>query len=257
MKNTQTKKQKKYKVSRGDVWKLGEHRLLCGDATQPEALFVGAKKIKMIFTDPPYGVSYVENMSFKKGNHKDDVIIKSDHVQSDGDYAEFTKGWLTPIVDQLEKYNIAYIFCADMMMCSLRKGMAEAGWYYSQMLHWFKTRSLIGRKDYMPNYECIAYGWHTRHKHEHSKSSTMFLYPVNAKNKLHPTQKPVGLLRRILFNSTKRGDVVYDPFAGSGSTLIACEHLGRICYAVELEPSYVETIIKRWEVVTGKKATKI
>jgi len=106
-------------------------------------------------------------------------------------------------------------------------------------------------------YELIAYGWFGKHKMERSKSKNMIYYPRPNKSKLHPTQKPVGLLRRIIPDSTKVGDVVYDPFLGSGSTAVACEHLGRKCIGIELDESYVKTAITRLEKLTGTKAVRI
>jgi len=132
--------------------------------------------------------------------------------------------------------------------------MKAAGFYYSQMIIWIKNTSVLGRKDYMPQHELIAYGWHGRHKMERSKDKSVIFYPKPHRSSLHPTMKPVGLLRKLILNSTKMGETVYDPFGGSGSTLIACEHLGRKCIMVELDPMHCSTIIKRWETLTGQEA---
>jgi DNA modification methylase len=106
-------------------------------------------------------------------------------------------------------------------------------------------------------YELVAYGWFGKHKMERSKARNVIYHPRPTKSKLHPTQKPVGLLRKLIPNSTKVGDVVYDPFLGSGSTAVACEHLGRKCIGIELDASYVESAVKRLEKLTGEKALKV
>ena len=143
------------------------------------------------------------------------------------------------------------------MFSALRSGMKQAGFYYSQMLIWIKNQPVMSRKDYLSQYELIAYGWFGRHKLERSKSKNVIYYPKPNRSKLHPTQKPIGLLRRIILDNTKIGDIVYDPFLGSGSIAIACHHLGRKCIGIELDEKYVKTIITRLEKLTGEKAIKI
>lgn len=157
----------------------------------------------------------------------------------------------------MDSYNAYYIFNSDLMYCALRSGILKAGYYYSQMLIWVKNSVVVGRKDYLPQHELVAYGWFKRHKFERSKGKSILFYPRPSKSKLDPTMKPVGLLRKLIENSTKKGELVYEPFMGSGSTLIACEHLRRKCYGVEMSLEYAKTIIARWEKLTGNKAKKI
>jgi DNA modification methylase len=135
--------------------------------------------------------------------------------------------------------------------------MKAAGFYYSQGLIWVKNTSVLGRKDYLLMHELIAYGWFGRHKMERSKAKSVLVHPKPSASRLHPTQKPVGLIRKLIPNSTKINEYIYDPFLGSGSTLIACEHLGRRCIGIDLDPSYVATTIDRWEKLTSKKAEKL
>ncbi len=125
------------------------------------------------------------------------------------------------------------------------------------MIIWLKNTVVLGRKDYLPMFELIAYGWFGRHKMERSKAKSVIFHPKPSRSKLHPTQKPIGLLRKLIPNSTKIGEYVYDPFLGSGSTIIACEHLGRRCIGIDLDPAYVSTAIARFEKLTGKKAEKL
>jgi DNA modification methylase len=250
-------------VNKGDIWQLGDHRLACGSASDSDLVkkVAGGGRINQILCDPPYGVAYVENKAhFKETigtniSHPQEII--GDQCQSDENYSEFTKNWLLAIAPFLEKYNTAYIFNSDLMICALRSGMKAAGFYYSQMIIWLKNTAIVGRKDYMPQHELIIYGWRGRHKMEHGKDKSVMFYPKPHESKLHPTMKPVGLLRRLILNSTKIGQTVYDPFLGSGSTLIACEHTKRKCVGIEIDPGYCATIIKRWEILTGKEAKKI
>jgi site-specific DNA-methyltransferase (adenine-specific) len=212
----------------------------------------------MILTDPPYGVAYVENKKdFNKLGMKDTRAIIGDQLQGDGEYTMFTKTWLDAITPYMDSYNSAYIFNSDAMYPALREGMEQSGLYYSQGLIWIKNSVVVGRKDYLPQHELIAYGWYGRHKFERAKAKSIILYPKPSRSKLHPTMKPVGLLRRLIPNSTKLGEWVYDAFGGSGSTLIACEHMQRRCLMVEMDPQYVETILARWEKLTGQKAKKV
>ena len=247
-------------IQQGDIYKLGEHIIDCGDALDPGFVskIVGDKKIRAIICDPPYGVAYVEGKRdlSKLGVDSDKVII-GDQLQTDEQYALFTKQWLEVTAPHLESYNACYIFNSDLMYPALRQGMKEAGYYYSQMIIWLKNHVVLGRKDYLPMFELIAYGWFGRHKMERTKAKSVIFHPKPAKSKLHPTQKPVGLLRKLIPNSTKINEYIYDPFLGSGGTLIASEHLGRRCIGIDMDPEYVATAIARWEKLTGKKAEKI
>lgn len=256
---------KQQEVKKGDLFRLGDHRLMCGDSTDPDNIerLIGEKgKVRTILTDPPYGVAYVENKAhFKNGAEEVQISvpkkIANDHLQSDEEYAAFTRGWLEAVKPHLESYNTAYIFNSDLMLCALRAGMQQSGWYYSQMIIWVKQSGVIGRKDYMPQHELAVYGWMGRHKMEHPKGKSVIFHPRPTASKIHPTQKPVGLLRKFILDATKKDEIVFDPFGGSGSTLIACEHTQRRCRMIEMDEDYCSKIIARWELLTGKKAEKI
>jgi len=248
------------KVTNGDIFKVGDHIIACGNSL--DRMFVGKvigqHKIRAVITDPPYGVAYVENKKgLSKLGVKEEKVIVGDHIQSEEEYEEFTRKYLGTVVPYLEEYNAAYIFNADPMFPSLRAGMKSAGFYYSQMIIWLKNQPVMSRKDYLSLYELIAYGWFGKHRMERSKAKNVIYHPRPTRSRLHPTQKPVGLLRKIIPNSTKVGDTVYDPFLGSGSTAVACEHLGRKCIGIELDEAYVEISLKRLEKLTGTKAVKI
>lgn len=247
-------------VNNGDIFRVGNHIIACGDSLDRAFVgkVIGAHKVRAVITDPPYGVAYVENKKgLSKLGVKDEKAIVGDHLQSEDEYEEFTRKYLGTVVPYLEEYNAVYIFNADQMFPSLRSGMKSAGFYYSQMIIWLKNQPVMSRKDYLSLYELIAYGWFGKHKMERSKAKNVIYHPRPTRSRLHPTQKPVGLLRKIIPNSTKVGDIVYDPFLGSGSTAIACEHLGRKCIGIELDEAYVEASLKRLEKITGAKTVKI
>lgn len=246
-------------IKQGDIWRLDEHVIACGDSLDPSFVskVIGERKIRAIICDPPYGVAYVEGKKdFNKLGTDTDRVIIGDQLQSGEQYALFTKQWLEAVKPHLESYNACYIFNSDLMYPALRQGMKDAGFYYSQGLIWIKNTVVLGRKDYLPMHELIAYGWYGRHKMERTKAKSVLYHPKPAASKLHPTQKPVGLLRKLIPNSTRLGEYIYDPFLGSGSTAIACEHLGRRCIGIDLEPLYVSTAIARLEKLTGKKAQR-
>jgi len=257
MNNSQKQKLKKL-IKIGDVFQIGEHKLLCGDATDNKVInqFIGNEKIKIILTDPPYGISLVENKK-RFSRMRVRKRIMNDNISSESEYTEFTKKWLLPVIPHFSRKNAVYIFNSDKMIFALRKGMEQLGIHFSQLLIWIKNHCVIGRKDYLPQHELIAYGWWGVHEFLKSKDKSVLLYPKPNKSLLHPTMKPVGLLRNLILNSSRIGDIVYDPFAGSGSTLIACEHTRRKCLVVEIDQDYCQTIIDRFEKLTGNKATRI
>lgn len=248
-----------YSVNPGDIFQLGEHRLACGDAKDVlliRTLLSGAHPA-LILTDPPYGIDYVSSKIGIADHLSKPKTILNDHAQSDLEYAAFTRDWLLAVKEHLTKKNAYYIFNSDKMIFSLREGLLEAGFKFTQLLVWVKTHSIIGRMDYLPQHELIAYGWHGTHLFRRSKDKSVIIHPKPQKSRLHPTMKPISLLRTLLLNSSKIGDAVYDPFGGSGSTLIACEQTKRRAYMVELDPEYCRTIILRYEELTGNTVLKL
>lgn len=241
------------------MWKLGEHRLLLGDATKKEDvdLLVGSDKIDLLLTDPPYGVGYVEGKqeflnTIHKGNDKKFSVIEGDGTEQD--YYAFSHSWLMAVRTHLSSKNAFYIFNGDTKLREILNAFFDLGYTKSALLIWLKNSHVVGRKDYHPQHELILYGWYGRHEFFGNHDKTALFYPKPSKSKLHPTMKPPALLRRLIYHSTKPGDVVLDPFGGSGSTLIACEHLKRKCLLVECDEKYCQTIIDRWQKLTGKTA---
>lgn len=232
---------------------------MCGDSRDADAVLrlVGKERIASIVCDPPYGVAYVESKAGFKQKLGKEKIIANDHEQSEDEYRVFTKDWMLAIRPLLARRNSLYAFNADKMIFALRDGMQDTGYTFTQLLIWAKTHAVVGRMDYLPQHELIAYGWYGRHEFQKAKDKSILVYPKPSSSKMHPTMKPVGLLRRLILNSTKTGDAVYDPFGGSGSTLIACEDTKRRCFMVELDPEYCQTIINRFERHSGIKAKKL
>lgn len=257
MKRSLTTKQRN-SIRAGDIFRIGEHVLGCGDAR--DAAFVtkvvDKSKIALLLTDPPYGVAFVES---KEGfvPLKVQKKILNDGIVSESQYAQFTRDWLAPIVPYLANKNATYVFNSDKMLFALRDGMERSGIRFSQLLVWIKNHAIVGRKDYLPQHELVAYGWHGTHEFKKAKDKSILFYPKPSKSPLHPTQKPVGLLRRLILNSSNIGDVVYDCFAGSGSTGITAEQCKRRSILIERDEEYCQTIINRFKREFGLIATKI
>lgn len=257
MKNSPATKPKK-SIKYGDIFLLGDHLLACGDAQDAFLVnrLVGKAKIKLICTDPPYGVLAVESkegFSQPKVNKK----ILNDDIVSESQYTQFTKDWLVPVIPHLAPKNAAYIFNSDKMLFALREGMERSGLKFAQLLIWIKNHAVVGRKDYLPAHELIAYGWHGAHKFQKAKDRSVLFCPKPKWSPLHPTQKPIALLRRLILNSTIINDIVYDCFAGSGSIGVACEQTRRRTIMVERDEEYCQTIINRFKGLFGINAERI
>lgn len=190
----------------GEIVSLGKHWLFCGDAQEPGVVLqkLGEERIRLILTDPPYGVGYVEGKADFVKLAAGSKVIDNDEIQTEEKYRAFTSAWLRGVTGCLDSYNAIYVFNSDLMYPALRDGIEEAGFYYSQMIVWIKNQAVIGRKDYLPQHELIAYGWHGRHKMERGKAKSVIFYPRPSRSKLHPTMKPIGLLRKLILNSTKK-----------------------------------------------------
>jgi DNA modification methylase len=236
----------------GDLWILGEHKLLCGDATKEENLkkLLGSEIANMTFTDPPYNVDY--------GTNQRDMIrensrsIKNDNVS---DFGEFIKPVCKNIIDCTD--GAVYIFMSVFELDLLKREFENAGGHFSTFIIWVKNHFAVGKSDYQRKYELMLYGWKkssNRYWSGDRNQSDVWFFDRTASNKLHPTMKPVALAKQAIGNSSKIGDIVLDPFGGSGTTLIACEQLSRRCFMMELEPKYIDVIIRRWQKLDGQSA---
>ena len=246
-------------IQSGDIFRLGPHRLIVGDARdqQTVAKLMGEEKVAEILTDPPYGIAVVESRFGFSSGESQHKVIANDHIQSEDEYLKFTKQWLDAIKPYLDKKNSIYVFNSDKMIFTLKDAMDQTGCHFAQLLIWVKTQAVIGRLDYLPQHELIAYGWFGRHKFRRSKDKSVLVYPKPSKSSLHPTMKPVGLLRKLILNSTAVSDIIYDPFAGSGSSIMAAEQTKRRCFAIECDLDYCLKIMERYKKMTGVSAEKI
>ncbi len=245
-------------TQRGDFYLLGDHRLLCGDATSREDMLrlLDGEKLDAIITDPPYGVSYLS-----RGQKREEWGgIKNDDLDAEG-LEQFLFASFSNLASVCRPGAVAYI-CHGISMAGIRiafeRAFIRAGFHLSSTIVWAKASGSMGWSDYREQHECLLYGWiGDGHRRIKDRTQTTLWHEERDGNYRHPCQKPVALLSRALRNSTIRGERVCDAFAGSGSTLIACEQLGRLCYCLELEPKYCDVIVERWETYTGKKATRI
>ncbi len=237
----------------GDIWELGNHRLLCGDATDPasyEALMADAQA-DMVFTDPPYNVDYA-NSAKDKMRGKDRPIL-NDNL-GDGFY-DFLLAALTPMLERCA--GATYIAMSSSELDTLQQAFRAAGGKWSTFIIWAKNTFTLGRADYQRQYEPILYGWpegQNRHWCGDRDQGDVWSIKKPQKNDFHPTMKPVELVERAIRNSSRPGDIVLDPFGGSGTTLIAAEKSGRIGWLIELDPKYVDVIVRRWQDWSGQEA---
>ena len=237
---------KKPTVSRrGDIWQLGKHRVICGDSTKSETYdqLLGDKKANLVVTDPPYNVD-VEETAGK---------ILNDNM-SDGDFYQFLLSMFTQVENHMEDDASIYVFHADTEGLNFRKAFKEAGFYLSGCCIWKKNSLVLGRSPYQWQHEPCLYGWKKKGKHQwfsDRKQTTIWEYDRPKSSKDHPTMKPIQLMAYPIQNSSMRGTIVLDPFLGSGSTLIAADQTGRVCYGIELDEKFVDVIVKRYIEVTG------
>ena len=239
----------------GDVWLLGAHRVLCGDATDAASydVLLQGKEVDMTVTDPPYNVNYA-NSAKDKMRGKDRAIL-NDNL-GDGFY-DFLLAALTPIMANCT--GAVYVAMSSSELDVLQAAFREAGGKWSTFIIWAKNTFTMGRSDYQRQYEPILYGWPEGGKHHwcgDRDQSDVWQIKKPHKNDLHPTMKPVELVERAIRNSSKPGDVVLDPFGGSGTTLIAAEKSGRTARLMELDPKYVDVIVRRWQDWTGNLASR-
>ena len=247
-----------------DLWKLGEHRLLCEDCTIKENVerLMNGQKADMVFTDPPYGVNYADKNKFLNEIDEGNRIqkeIKQDHV-NEREIQIFWKNAFEVIKDNLNDINSYYITgpqSQGMMMMMMM--MQEADLPYRHVIIWVKNNHVLGRCDYNYKHEPIFFGWTIKHKFYGKGEFKTSVWEVDKplKSDLHPTMKPIRLIVNALLNSSEKEQICFDPFGGSGSTLIACEKTKRKCYMMEIDPWYCTVIIKRWEEYTGKQAKLI
>ena len=233
-------------VERGDVWTVGRHRLMCGDTTSPEDVntLMGDTKANLILTDPPYGVS------FKSASG---LTIQNDSMKNE-EFYKFLLAAFQCMATHLEKGGAAYVFHADTEGLNFRRAFIDAGFHLAGCCIWVKDSLVLGRSDYQWQHEPVLYGFMQNGKHKwysDRKQTTIWNFDKPKRNANHPTSKPLDLLGYPIGNSTQENAVVIDTFGGSGSTLMACEQMNRICYMMELDEKYASVILRRYVEDTG------
>lgn len=242
----------------GDLWVLGNHRVLCGDATVLTDIekVMDGQLADMVFTDPPYNVDYGNTAKDKQRAQQGKSggrTIMNDNL---GDaFGQFLYDAITNML-MVTKGSL-YVCMSSSELHTLQNAFVSAGGKWSTFIIWAKNTFTLGRSDYQRQYEPLLYGWkegNDRYWCGARDQGDVWFVNKPQKNTLHPTMKPVELVERAVKNSSKTQDIVLDPFGGSGTTMIACEKLGRQCRMVELDPKYVDVIVKRWEEFTKQKA---
>lgn len=239
------------KAKLGQIYQLGRHRLMCGDSTDPDqvATLLDGKEADLLITDPPYNVAY-------EGKTEDKLTIKNDK-QEDSEFYLFLKKAFMAAASNMRPGASFYIWYSSSESVNFTNAANESGLTVHEVLIWKKNQMVLGRNDYYWQHEPCLYGWKNDGPHSwysDRKQTTILEFDKPRQSKLHPTMKPVLLFDYQMKNNTKAGDVVLDLFGGSGTTLIACEQNKRDAYLMELDPKYVDVIIKRWEEFTGEKA---
>ena len=235
----------------GQIYRLGRHRLMCGDSTSVTDIqrLMGESKADLLLTDPPYNVDY-EGTAGKIANDNMD----------DSSFVLFLEQAFSAAAKVLNPGSAFYIWHADSKGYETRLACHNAGLQIRQCLIWAKNSLVMGRQDYQWKHEPCLYGWTPGGKHRwysDRKQTTILFFDKPQRNELHPTMKPVPLFDYLIHNSTAEGDAVLDLFAGSGTTIVACEQNNRTAFCMELDPHFVDVIIDRWEILTGQKAELI
>lgn len=225
---------------KGDIWLLGRHRVICGDSTLPETYtkLMEGRRANLVLTDPPYNVN-VEETAGK---------IQNDNMP-DEDFYKFLFAAFLNMEQNMENDASIYVFHADSKGLIFRQAFHDAGFYLSGCCIWKKNALVLGRSPYQWQHEPCLFGWKVGGKHQwysDRKQTTIWEYDRPKSSKDHPTMKPVALMAYPIQNSCMSNCIVLDPFLGSGSTLIACEETGRICYGVELDEKFCDVIVKRY-----------
>jgi DNA modification methylase len=243
-------------VSRpGDLWRLGEHRVLCGDATDPASyvrLLVDAQA-DMVFIDPPYNVDYANSAKDRMRGTQRPIL--NDNLGEA--FHDFLLAALTPTVAHCR--GAIYIAMSSSELDVLQTAFRAAGGRWSTFIIWAKNRFTMGHADYQRQYEPILYGWpEDAKRHWCGDRDQGDVWHINRqqRNDLHPTMKPVELVERCIRNSSRPGDVVLDGFGGSGTTLIAAHKSGRRSRLMELDPKYVDVIVRRWQAWSSEQAVR-
>jgi DNA modification methylase len=251
------------RVQYGDLWTCGEHRVLCGDSTKAEDVdrLLQGSQISLLATDPPYGVSYVakaRDLHARGYGHSHaamDLDIESDELAGQ-ELTDFLKAVLGLGLERTADKCAIYVWHPDARRREFMAALDDLQVFIHQIVIWLKPGFVIGRCNYHHRFEPAFHGWPNGKRPDFlGERNQSNVWEIGRENdKVHPTQKPVELFEKPILNHTAKGDVVYEPFAGSGTQFIAAERSGRKCYGLEREPKYVNVILSRWEAETGQRA---
>jgi DNA modification methylase len=241
----------------GDLWQLGDHRLLCGDATKSDdaSRLLGGGRAAMAITDPPYNV----NLGRHGGQQRDARRRKpiANDALDPVAWEVFVRAWARNILALVD--GAIYCFMSSKELSLVSRVLAEEGGHWSDTIIWSKDRFTLGRADYQRAYEPIWFGWREGAAHHwcgDRDQGDVWQIARPSESPLHPTMKPLVLIERAIANSSRDGDLVLDPFLGSGTTIIAAERTARVCAGVELDPVYVDVAVARWERFSGGTAER-
>ena len=229
----------------GDIWLLGRHRVVCGDSTMPATYttLMDGNRANIVLTDPPYNVNVQETAG----------KIQNDNMP-DEDFYKFLFAAFVNMEQSMEQDASIYVFHADTKGLIFRQAFHDAGFYLSGCCIWKKNALVLGRSPYQWQHEPCLFGWKVGGKHQwysDRKQTTIWEYDRPKASKDHPTMKPIALMAYPIQNSSMSNCIALDPFLGSGSTLMACKETGRICYGIELDPKFVDVIVKRYIEAVG------
>jgi DNA modification methylase len=236
----------------GQLWVCGRHRLLCGDATNAAdvARALAGVEPHLMVTDPPYGVDYDPEWRKRAGVNLNKAKLG---IVANDDRADWREAW------QLFGGSVAYVWHAGRHASEVQQSLEAAGFEVRSQIIWAKDRFALSRGDYHWQHEPCWYAvrsGETGHWSGDRKQSTVWQIPAREdKGHGHGTQKPVECMKRPIENNSSPGQAVYEPFSGTGTTIIAAEITGRVCHAIEIDPAYIDVAVRRWQDFTGKPAT--
>lgn len=242
------------KTKNGNIYKLGNHYLMCGDSTNPDDVkrLMNNQLADLIVTDPPYNVNY-------EGKTDDNLKIMNDNME-DNQFYSFLESAFINLYNSVKDGGSIYVFHADTEGLNFRKAMMSSGFKLAECLVWVKNAFVMGRQDYHWKHEPVLYGWKPGASHyfiNDRSQSTVLEFDKPIRNEEHPTMKPIDLIAYLINNSSKKDEIVLDLFGGSGTTMIACEQTNRKAFIMELDPRYCDVIVDRWEKFTNQKAELI
>ncbi|MDP2217470.1 MAG: site-specific DNA-methyltransferase [Methanolobus sp.] len=241
----------------GDIWELGNHRLLCGDSTDPDqvAKLMGEQRADLVFTDPPWNVNYgaTKNPRWRQRSILNDAMGTED-------FKEFMMASFSCMNRFSKDGAPTYVVMSAQEWGNMMLALKENSYHWSSTIIWAKDRLVLSRKDYHTQYEPIWYGWKDGAPRlcqvEDRKQSDVWNFDRPSASELHPTTKPVALVANAISNSSRPKALVLDLFGGSGTTMVASHQLNRVCYQVELDPRYADVIIQRYVNLTGNRELK-